>query len=58
MRIISGSLSGASPKDNTMIGGEVCIIKYPLEEENEIYPLHITEYLSCKLIERMGYVNV
>lgn len=55
MRIISGSLSGAFPKDNMIIDGDVCIVKYPLEEENIIYPLHLTEYLSCKLIEQMGY---
>lgn len=55
MRIVSGSLSGAFPKDNVIIDGEVCIVKYPLEEENIIYPLHITEYLSCKLIGQMGY---
>lgn len=55
MRIISGSLSGAFPKDNMIIDGDVCIFKYPLEEENIIYPLHLTEYLSCKLIEQMGY---
>lgn len=55
MRIISGSLSGAFPKDNVIIDDEVCIVKYPLEEENVIYPLHLTEYLSCKLIEQMGY---
>lgn len=55
MRIVSGSLSGASPKDNAVINGDVCIVKYPLKEENITYPLHITEYLSCKLIEQMGY---
>lgn len=55
MRIISGSLSGAFPKDNMIIDGDVCIVKYPLEEENIIYPLHLTEYLSCKLIEQMEY---
>lgn len=55
MRIISGSLSGAFPKDNMIIDGDVCIVKYPLEEENIIYPLHLTEYLSCKLIEQTEY---
>lgn len=55
MRIVSGSLSGAFPKDNAVINGDVCIVKYPLKEENIIYPLHITEYLSCKLIEQMVY---
>lgn len=55
MRIISGSLSGAFPKDNMIIDGDICIVKYPLKEDNTIYPLHITEYLSCKLIEQMGY---
>lgn len=55
MRIISGSLSGAFPKDNMIIDGQNCIVKYPLKEENIIYPLHLTEYLSCKLIEQMGY---
>lgn len=55
MRIISGSLSGAFPKDNAMIGGENCIVKYPLKEENITYPLHITEYIGCKLIEQMDY---
>ena len=55
MRIVSGSLSGAFPKDNAVINGDICIVKYPLKEENIIYPLHITEYLSCELIEQMGY---
>lgn len=55
MRIVSGSLSGAFPKDNAVINGDICIVKYPLKEENIIYPLHITEYLSCKLIEQMEY---
>lgn len=55
MRIISGSLSGAFPKDNAMVGGENCIVKYPLKEENITYPLHITEYIGCKLIEQMNY---
>lgn len=55
MRIISGSLSGAFPKDNMIIDGDVRIVKYPLKEENITYPLHITEYLSCKLIEQMRY---
>lgn len=55
MRIISGSLSGAFPKDNVVIDGENCIFKYPLREENIVYPLHLTEYISCKLIEQMGY---
>lgn len=55
MRIISGSLSGAFPKDNIVIDGENCIVKYPLKEENAILPLHLTEYISCKLIEQMEY---
>lgn len=55
MRIVSGSLSGAFPKDNAMVGGENCIVKYPLKEENITYPLHITEYIGCKLIEQMNY---
>lgn len=55
MRIVSGSLSGAFPKDNMTIDGQNCIVKYPLKEENIIYPLHISEYISCKLIEQMEY---
>lgn len=55
MRIVSGSLNGAFPKENMMINGEDCILKYPLKEENIIYPLHISEYISCKLIEQMEY---
>lgn len=55
MRIISGSLSGAFPKDNMIIDGQNCIVKYLLKEENIIFPLHLTEYLSCKLIEQMVY---
>lgn len=55
MRIISGSLSGAFPKDNIVIDGENCIVKYPLKEENAILLLHLTEYISCKLIEQMEY---
>lgn len=55
MSIVSISLSGAFPKENMMINGEDCILKYPLKEESIIYPLHISEYISCELIKQMGY---